>query len=113
MLTPAEIDGYKFILLQEKAELVQNDTASADDRSPVKLDQQAVGRLSRMDAMQQQAMANAASNRRAARITRINAALQRMDEDEFGYCLDCGEDIGTARLSLDPTLPHCVSCATG
>ena len=113
MLTPAEINSFKSILLQEKAELTRNETASADDRSPVTLDQQAVGRLSRMDAMQQQAMANAASNRRAARITRINAALQRIGEDEFGYCLDCGEDISTARLSLDPTLPNCVSCATG
>ncbi|MEO0945633.1 MAG: TraR/DksA C4-type zinc finger protein [Pseudomonadota bacterium] len=113
MLTLAEIDNFKGVLLREKAELTESDTASADDRSPVKLDQQAVGRLSRMDAMQQQAMANAASNRRAARITRIDAALRRMDEAEFGFCLDCGDDIGTARLFLDPTVPNCVSCAAG
>ena len=113
MLNVAEIEEFRTLLLKEQEEIRREDNAAADDRSPVKLDQQAVGRLSRMDAMQQQAMAQATSRRRAGRQTRIAAALKRIAEDEFGFCQDCGEDIGKARLSLDPTIPTCVSCAKG
>ena len=113
MLNVAEIAEFRRALLEEQESLRKEDVAGASDRSPVKLDQQAVGRLSRMDAMQQQAMAQASSRRRAGRIQRIDAALKRIDEDEFGYCQDCGEEIGKARLQLDPTLPTCVACARG
>ena len=84
-----------------------------EDRGTVVLDQQSVGRLSRMDAMQRQAMAQATQRRRNARIARLAAALQRIEEGEFGFCQDCGEDIEAARLELDPTVPTCVSCARG
>ncbi len=77
------------------------------------LDQSAVGRLSRMDALQAQAMAKATSTRRAQRRRRIAAALSRMDDGDFGYCTDCGEDIAPARLDLDPTVPSCIACARG
>ncbi len=89
------------------------DAAGAGDQATVTLDQQSVGRLSRMDAMQRQAMAQATSRRRAARRQRIDAALARIDDGEFGYCQDCGEEIATGRLDLDPTLAACVSCANG
>ncbi|MEM1162045.1 MAG: TraR/DksA C4-type zinc finger protein [Pseudomonadota bacterium] len=98
---------------QEAAELRAADAQTSSDRAPVELDQVAVGRLSRMDAMQQQAMAQAQSRRRAGRLKAIRAALQRMDEDEFGWCQNCGEEIAPGRLDLDPTASQCVSCAAG
>ena len=98
---------------QEAAELRAADAQTSSDRAPVELDQVAVGRLSRMDAMQQQAMAQAQSRRRAGRLKAIDAALQRMDEDEFGWCQNCGEEIAPGRLDLDPTASQCVSCAAG
>ena len=113
MLKVAEIEAFHQLLVQEKQEIQRDDDASQDDRRTVELDQQSVGRLSRMDAMQMQAMAQASSRRRFARVTRIDAALSRIAEDEFGYCQDCGDDIGKARLALDPTAPTCVSCAKG
>lgn len=113
MLNVAEIEQFRAALLKEQEDIRMEEDAGAEDRSPVKLDQQAVGRLSRMDAMQQQAMAKATSRRRAGRHLRIEAALQRIEEHEFGYCQDCGEEISKARLKLDPTLPNCVSCAKG
>ena len=79
----------------------------------VNLDQQMVGRLSRMDAIQQQAMALAAEQRRKAEIKGLKAALIRIDENEFGYCEDCGDEIPTNRLRINPTVPRCISCATG
>ncbi len=79
----------------------------------VQLDQQAVGRLSRMDALQNQAMAKAQQSRRDVNARRLTAALSRIDEDEYGYCEDCGEDIARKRLELDPAASKCISCASG
>ncbi|MEM7190924.1 MAG: TraR/DksA C4-type zinc finger protein [Pseudomonadota bacterium] len=100
-------------LNQEAAELRAADAETEDDRAPVELDQVSVGRLSRMDALQQQAMAQAQSRRRAGRLKAIAAALKRMEEDEFGWCQSCGEAIAIGRLELDPTASQCISCATG
>ena len=100
-------------LLALLATLDEEGDLGAEDRAIVTLDQQSVGRLSRMDALQRQAMAAANARRRAAERQRINAALQRLDEGEFGYCQDCGEDIAPARLELDPAVALCVNCARG
>ncbi|QMU59093.1 MAG: TraR/DksA family transcriptional regulator [Boseongicola sp.] len=108
-----DIEKYRTRLLAEMKELIAEDTAGAEDQQTVELDQQSVGRLSRMDAMQRQAMAQATARRRATRRARIAAALQRIQEDEFGYCQDCGEEIAAGRLDLDPTAPNCISCARG
>lgn len=98
-------------LLAVLADLEDQDTTGAEGRKTVVLDQQSVGRLSRMDALQQQAMANASAARRDQSRKRIAAALARMEDGEFGYCTDCGEEISRARLDLDPATPLCVSCA--
>lgn len=113
MLNPEEIARFRILLQEELEALAEENAGASEDRATVMLDQQSVGRLSRMDAMQRQAMAQATARRRQGRAARIKAALDRIDEDAFGYCIDCGEEIGVKRLSLDPTLPTCVSCAKG
>lgn len=104
---------YRRRLLSEREELLSADAAGAEDRQTVILDQQSVGRLSRMDALQRQAMASAQARRRAMRVRLIDAALRRIAEDEFGYCEECGEEIPPKRLDLDPTMSRCISCASG
>ncbi|MFC4348204.1 TraR/DksA family transcriptional regulator [Kordiimonas lipolytica] len=81
-----------------------------EGRQAVELDQSRVGRLSRMDALQSQAMNNAIAERRQATLLRIEAALARLNEDEYGYCLVCGDEIPEKRLELDPTVSTCTSC---
>ncbi|MFN3641522.1 MAG: TraR/DksA family transcriptional regulator [Gemmobacter sp.] len=98
-------------LTEELAALRAASDGTALDRQPVELDQQSVGRLSRMDAMQQQAMAAAQEARRGARIAAVRSALDRLAGDDFGYCNACGDFIGFKRLDLDPTLGRCVGCA--
>lgn len=98
-------------IAQEIAELMAASGGSRADRAPVALDQQSVGRLSRMDAMQQQAMATAQEARRGARLRVLQAALERLGGDAFGWCEDCGEPVPLKRLDLDPTLTRCISCA--
>ncbi|EEA92827.1 transcriptional regulator, TraR/DksA family [Pseudovibrio sp. JE062] len=99
------------LLLARKAELTELTEISEGDRATVTLDQQSVGRLSRMDAMQRQAMAQANDRQRARELQRIDGALQRIKEEEYGFCLECGEDIPEARLRVDPAALYCVSCA--
>jgi len=112
-LTQQQIESYRQRLQEMAAEVEADSEAGAEARRPVALDQQSVGRLSRMAAMQGQAMAKAGEARRHAMGARVAAALQRIEEGEFGFCTDCGDDIAPARLDLDPTLPRCVSCASG
>jgi DnaK suppressor protein len=95
----------------ELAELRATSVATASDRRPVELDQASVGRLSRMDAMQIQAMAHAADRQRQQRIRRVEAALERLASGDYGWCVRCGEAIASARLEADPAVPTCVTCA--
>jgi DnaK suppressor protein len=85
--------------------------ATADERRPVELDQASVGRLSRMDALQMQAMAQATGRRREVEIARIEATLKRIDDGDHGWCVQCGEAIAPKRLAADPTVPTCIDCA--
>jgi DnaK suppressor protein len=101
-------DRYRPKLLAEAEALRAASGGSRAERRPVTLDQQSVGRLSRMDAMQQQAMASAQEAHRNGRLKAIEAAL---DRGEYGWCDDCGDVIGFARLDLDPVLMRCIGCA--
>ncbi len=98
-------------LLARRDELKALSAMTADARETVVLDQQNVGRLSRMDALQQQEMAQATERHRNSELVRIEQALTLVDEGEYGYCLHCGEPIPDKRLEADPTATHCVRCA--
>jgi len=104
---------FKKRLLLKLSELEALEKENADARSTVHLDQQSVGRLSRMDALLQQAMANETARRRIKEREAINAALIRIENEEFGFCVACGEDINPRRLELSPTTPTCIKCAAG
>lgn len=93
------------------AELDALEATNEADRAVVVLDQQSVGRLSRMDALQNQAMAQETQRRRAQERKRIAAALERIAEDEYGWCGSCGEAIPAKRLDIDPTAAVCAGCA--
>lgn len=102
---------FKALLNLRKAELDETRIVSAGSRAPVELDQQSVGRVSRVDALQQQAMAKAQEQQRARDFVRIKQALRRIEAGEFGICADCGEDIALKRLQVDPSVRLCISCA--
>ncbi len=106
-----DLKAIRHTLEEERDGLVKASAATSEDRAPVELDQQSVGRLSRMDAIQVQAMAIATESRRQDRLQRIEAALRRLDDVEYGYCLGCDEDIPAKRLAIDPAVTRCVDCA--
>ncbi len=108
-----DVKAMKARLLDRRRELGELLDRTAEDRQVVELDQTRVGRLSRMDALQSQAMSLETTRRRRAELQRIDAALRRMDEDEYGFCLGCGEAIAAKRLELDPAISVCIDCAAG
>lgn len=97
-------------LQEEQERLASLRQQSKTARAPVMLDQQAVGRLSRMDALQKQNMELATEHRRQQRVQTIAAALQRIEAGDFGYCIICGEDIAPQRLAFDPAVACCIDC---
>ncbi len=109
----SETDLFRNLIHGRLAELDQEDALGREGQSTVVLDQQAVGRLSRQDALLNQSMAKATQARRDGSRRALHAALQRLEEGEFGYCDECGEAITPRRLELDPTAVRCISCASG
>ena len=107
------LEEFRALIAAALTDLAGEDALGRDGQRVVELDQQAVGRLSRMDALQMQAMAKAQQVRRDGQAGRLRAALARIEDGSYGECLDCGEDIPERRLEIDPTIPLCVSCASG
>ena len=109
-LTPKQLLQLQTDLLTMKAKLIQqlDDGASATD--VVVLDQTSVGRVSRMDALQQQSMAKSTRVNAQASLRKVAAALQRIDDSDYGYCCVCDEPIQFERLQVQPEASHCLNC---
>ena len=101
-------EAVRVALLGMRKELRDMLENAGENTAPVELDQTQQGRLSRMDAMQQQAMAGETRRRRHVRLVQIDAALARLDNGEYGYCVTCGEEINADRLALDPAIALCL-----
>ncbi len=110
-MTALDLSHFRKRLETRREELLFLSVAAKETRKPVELDQQSVGRLSRMDALQQQAMAKSHDARRAGELRKIKAALARIEKGEYGYCAECGEAISPKRLEIDLTAARCAPCA--
>jgi len=110
-LSKAETGRLKQQLLVLRDKLTEQREAGREAEQTVELDQTSVGRLSRMDAMQGQAMSKESGRRREVSLQKIAAALRRMESGDYGYCLTCEEDIALQRLEFDPTVTLCIDCA--
>jgi DnaK suppressor protein len=106
------MDAMKQRLVAMREELESIADAGDDPAAIVQLDQTKVGRLSRMDALQAQAMAKASGQRRAAQLREIDAALRRIDDGRYGDCERCEEPINPRRLDANPAVRLCIDCAS-
>ena len=84
--------------------------SSKEDSGVVELDT-SIGRLSRMDAMQNQQMALELRRRQEQQLQRIANALKRMDKGTYGLCGKCKQPIAQDRLEVSPDVVLCVRCA--
>ena len=104
-----EIDGLRRSLQELEQELRRQLETAEDAARPVDLDEP-IGRVSRIDAIQQQSMAQANRGQARVRLQQVRAALERIADGDYGDCAQCGEPVGLARLQVRPETPFCVSC---
>lgn len=105
-------DKFEQILLDIQQQLLGVVEIIDSGNSSIELDQSKVGRLSRMDAIQGHAMAQAADARHDEQLKQVTLTLQRLDDGEYGRCQECDEWIAEARLEADPTANYCINCAS-
>ena len=110
-LTTQQINEMQQKMVSLREELVGMLSDSLESSRPVGLDQP-IGRLSRMDALQQQSMTQASRRAAETRIIKIDNAINRINRDDYGHCLECEEEIGYARLNAQPEAPLCLECQT-
>ncbi len=112
MIDEKRIRDFRQRLLQQQQELLDLKQTGEEAVRTVELDQTSVGRLSRMDALQGQAMSRERERRRQLELQKIASALHRIDAGEYGLCVRCEEEIAVHRLEFDPATPLCINCAS-
>jgi len=106
-----DVAAMKRVLDTRRAELEALIASGDAHRSETDLEQQREGRLARMDALQRQAVDQETARRRANELSRVSAALERIENDEYGWCTACDEPIAAKRLENDPAAALCIECA--
>jgi DnaK suppressor protein len=109
-LTGEQLAEVRAELESELARLDKTRESSREAAQPVALDQTSVGRVSRIDALQNQQMSKDLHSRSEARRAQIVDALERMDAGSYGRCARCGQEIPYGRLLVFPEARHCATC---
>jgi len=106
------LNQFQTLLLKRQDILHELENINESSSKVVELDQARVGRLSRMDALQDQAMSQEVKRRRQLELSKITIALNKINKDEYGYCVECDNEIASKRLQLDPSVSLCINCAS-
>lgn len=109
-----QLQQYRANLLQLRDELTNSlsQAQAAGSTVPVSPDR-AIGRLTRMEAIQSQQMALEMRRRQEARLRLVELALERIEKGEYGTCARCEEEIAPNRLNVHPEAQVCIRCAGG
>lgn len=111
-LTDKQIQWFREVLIKNRKVLTIAIVGETESSKTVELDQSTMGRLSRMDALQGQAMTIETKQRHEEGLRKISSALSRIESGDYGYCLKCDELISVARLEVDPAASLCIRCAS-
>ncbi len=109
-LTDCQIESLRVMLHGLLVSLPMQIERARHGGRPVELDQQSIGRLSRIDAIAQQSVNNAGLNRLRLRLSKVSLALRRIEQGEYGFCLRCEEPVCYKRLSVAPEVTACIDC---
>jgi DnaK suppressor protein len=107
-----DLQKFKQLLEIQRDELMNCQQMAQSSTGTVELDQASVGRVSRMDAMQSQAMAIETTRLRQQQLRKVSTALALIASGDYGYCSVCDEVINLKRLAIDPASTMCVPCAS-
>ena len=111
LLSVTELENFRGLLEQRRMEILEVMQIGEQSAGTVELDQARIGRLSRMDAIQTQAMSVEIKRRRELQLQQIKTACQRLEKGDYGICVSCEEAISIERLQFDPATPVCIHCA--
>ncbi|MFK5913661.1 MAG: TraR/DksA family transcriptional regulator [Woeseiaceae bacterium] len=111
-LSKNQIEAFRKSLLENRKLIMTAIEGETKSAATVELDQSTMGRLSRMDALQGQAMSKETKSRHEEGVRKISSALSRIESGDYGYCFQCDELISMARLEVDPAVSLCITCAS-
>ena len=111
-LTKGQVGELRDELERQLARLEKSMKVTDEALRTVELDQTAVGRLSRMDSLQNQSLSKGLRDREVVRLSQIREALARIEKGTFGVCTVCGGAIPFERLFVFPEAPECADCVS-
>lgn len=111
-LSPDQLDELQAELERQLRRLQKSMKVTDQALRPVELDQSAVGRLSRMDTLQNQSLSRGLREREVVQLSQIREALARFPDRTYGECTVCGGSIRFERLFVFPEAPECAGCVT-
>ena len=109
-LSAQQVESLGERLLSTRDSLQQQLADEGEQTQPVALDQQSIGRVSRVDAIQQQQVAVAGRQQLTLTLRQVMTALARIESGDYGYCTRCDEPSGFQRLNAQPQAPLCLRC---
>ena len=110
MKDPQSLESYRK-QLQELLDEIEGYLAKTEQSAEAVSPDKSLGRLSRMEAMQDQQLILEARRRKKMQKVAVLSALQRIEHGQFGTCIFCGKSIDPARLEVAPESSTCVSCS--
>lgn len=108
-LTSEQVEELRQDLIELKRSLTGLVELAADGARPIDLDE-SIGRLSRMDAIQQREMARANLDAHRLRLNQVSEALDSIADGTFGQCIWCEQPIPYRRLKALPDTATCLPC---
>lgn len=114
---PSDLSQHQVVQIRNELErtlrkLERNISRSSSDGSR-EIDQSAVGRLSRIEALQNQGLTQKLKERERTQFEEVAQALLRLDEGTYGRCSECGTPIRSDRLMIFPETRTCSGCGNG
>jgi DnaK suppressor protein len=93
--------------LKKTEELILDYKESTKPISP----ENAIGRVSRMDAINNKSVVEAALRKAEEKLNKLKLVLDKVNDADFGLCMRCGNPIPIGRILLMPQSRNCVRCA--
>ena len=98
-------------IIKEQISSINDDIVELTELTkPISLDN-SIGRLSRMDAINNKAINEKALRDKKQTLQKLNRALERYEDGKLGICLMCSQEIPFGRLKFMPHTTRCVNCA--
>ncbi len=108
-LDPQKIQTLKEVI-KESLHKIEKDIGDLKESAKPVAPDNAIGRLSRMEAIGQKSVKDASLRRAEMRRQKLLETLKRIDKEDYGVCVECDEPIEWARLKSLPESVICVSC---